>query len=255
MRKMGMGWALLGATLAQAKDLSPFVYPSAPPFSSIAPPVNPGPGALGVANVSGLTTAVDPFNDITIANSIPLDAADEYGVAMAYAASSKKFGVTLGYAGTVGATAEHGFFGGVSARLGKASFGIGAVKLPNGSTTQVDLSTTIPMLESMAFTAVFRDLAGSAKPVLGVGYRGLTSQFQGYFEMPAFNSSDAGYTVGVAATVGLGVWTTYAAFELQTLTSASDYSVGIGRWLTKDIHMSLQYESLNRVTLGVELSL
>lgn len=246
---------MLVAGGVQAKGLSPFVYPSAPPFSSVAPPVFPGPGAMGIVNASALTSR-NPLNDITLANSIPMDSTQDFGIQAAYAVSSKRFGFAAGYAGTVGSSTDHGYFGAFSMKFDKISFGLGTVKNPGQTgTPSVDLSVTIPMLENMAFAAVFRNLAASIQPVFGVGYQGLFTQVQVFVELPDFSSSADGYTVGASLTWGMGNWNVYSAYTQQTLTGESDYSVGLGRWLTKDIHMSLQYEGIQRATVGVELSL
>jgi hypothetical protein len=244
--------ALLGAT-ARAEQGREFVFPAAPLFTSVSPVVFPGPGGAVALNASSLVGT--KAKQLTFVNSIPLDSAN-YGVQASYAYRSKSFGISGGYVGTVGGSDPHGYMAGFAAGVSKFSFGVGVHKAPGTSgTPSADASLTLPVMDAMALTTVFRDLAVSPQPTLGLGVRVEGFQLEFFLDLPPIKSPAVGNSAGAAMSFSLGAVSVHGAAKQQTVTGVYSYSGGLGFLLSGNIHLSVEYDDQNRINAGVTLGL
>ena len=196
-----------------------------------------------------------PAQHLTIVNSVPLSSG-EYGVEGTYSVVGKSFGFSAGYLGTVGSTSSHGFLAGIAARINRFSLGVGVSKSPGSSSSpSADASVTLPVMDNMFLTSVLKNLISSPKVVVGLGLRDWGFQLELFVELPPFSTPAAGNSVGAALTFGIGNWSFHGAGKQQTVTKAYGYTVGLGRALNEKIHLSVQYDDLQRVNVGFTLGL
>jgi hypothetical protein len=246
--------SLLCSAVSHAQEKA-FIFPAAPLFTTVSGVVYPGPGGAAVINASAMLVSGDRANRLTFVNSVPL-ADTSYGVQASFSHTGRSFGFSAGYAGTVGASSAHGYFAGMSADLDKVLLGVGAAQYPGATgTPSLDASVTLPVMKAMALTTVFRNLASAPQPTIGLGLAMGAFQCELFVDLPPFSLPSLGNTYGAALTFGLGRWSVHAAGNYQMISSGYHYTVGLGRWISDNIQISVQYDDLQRVNAGVTLGL